>query len=144
MTVTMTPVSTDDVAYVKRLLTAAGLPTADVEEDGVQMFLATAEGAPVGVGGLELYSATGLLRSVVVNAGDRDNGYGREICTRLEDRARQDGVERLYLLTTNAVDYFARLGYITVDREAAPNAVKSTSQFAELCPESAVLMEKRL
>lgn len=144
MTVTVTPASSDDLGYAKRLLNAAGFPTADIEADGVQMFLATVAGDPVGVGGLELYRRNGLLRSVVVNARDRGQGYGREICTQLEARAREAGMERLFLLTTDAMEYFSRLGYGTIEREAVPAAIGSTSQFADLCPESAILMEKRL
>jgi hypothetical protein len=36
------------------------------------------------------------------------------------------------------------LGYQRADRDAAPAAIRSTSEFTSLCPASAVFLRKRL
>jgi N-acetylglutamate synthase-like GNAT family acetyltransferase len=50
----------------------------------------------------------------------------------------------LYLLTTSAAPYFARHGYQVLVREQAPQAIRHSKQFADLCPSSATLMHKDL
>ena len=47
-------------------------------------------------------------------------------------------------LTTTAADYFARLGFVRIDRDAAPPAIRATAQFASLCPASAHVMRREL
>jgi amino-acid N-acetyltransferase len=62
----------------------------------------------------------------------------------MEDSARTTGLSRLYLLTTTASQFFARVGYEVISRVEAPNSLQRNSQFAELCPASAVCMSKTL
>ena len=38
----------------------------------------------------------------------------------------------------------SKRGYVRLERDAAPSSIASTAQFRELCPDSAVLMHKRL
>jgi len=61
-----------------------------------------------------------------------------------EDFARQRGYRAIYLLTTDASEFFAARGYQRVDREQAPASVRATSQFSALCPASSILMFKPL
>lgn len=70
--------------------------------------------------------------------------YGTALCDRLEDRASADGVETLYLLTTTAAEFFADRGYVAVERSGAPDAIRGTTEFADLCPSSATCMAKSL
>jgi hypothetical protein len=49
-----------------------------------------------------------------------------------------------YLLTTSAADFFAHLGYKRVDRGEAPENIRATSEFSQLCPVSSVLMLKEM
>jgi amino-acid N-acetyltransferase len=53
-------------------------------------------------------------------------------------------VETLYLLTTTAAAFFARHGYETVERDTVPARIRGTTEFDDLCPDSAVCMRKRL
>lgn len=134
----------DSLDAVERLLAANDLPTADVRENP-DCFYALFDGdRRVGVGGVEVHGDAGLLRSVVVPESARGDGYGAELCTRLEAVASEAGVDDLYLLTTTAAAYFAARGYATVDRADVPAAVRETTQFASLCPDSATCMEKSL
>ena len=136
----------DDLAYLERLLSAADLPTDDVRDNpGCFSVAVAADGNErVGCGGIEAYGEVGLLRSVVVESERRGEGYGAALYAALEDRARADGIDSLYLLTTTAADFFDSQGYERVERSAAPASVQETTQFAELCPESAVCMRKEV
>jgi amino-acid N-acetyltransferase len=50
----------------------------------------------------------------------------------------------MYLLTMTAEGFFERRGYRRVDRTQAPLAIKSTPEFASLCPASSAFMIKQL
>lgn len=141
---TLREATTADVERIESLLAANDLPTADVRETSGRFFLAHDGGRVVGVGGLEVHGTVGLLRSVVVPEAERGAGYGATLCDTLEARARKAGVETLYLLTTTAADFFADRGYEEISRDAAPRTIRETTEFAELCPTSAVCLRKRL
>ncbi|MGM0604277.1 MAG: GNAT family N-acetyltransferase [Halobacteriota archaeon] len=85
-----------------------------------------------------------LLRSVVVAPDHRGRGYGRAIVDATETLAARAGVDRLYLLTTDAAGFFQSCGYEVVDREAVPATIRRTEQFSSLCPRSATALRKRL
>jgi len=142
--VSLEPATPTDLDRVERLLAANDLPTADVRADAPRFYLARADDAPVGVGGLELHGDAGLLRSIVVADSHRGRGYGTAICAALEACAEQADVETLYLLTTTATDFFGNRGYAVVDRTAVPERLRSSRQFADVCPDSATCMRKSL
>ena len=134
----------DDLPRIESLLEANGLPTDDVAGKLACFRVARADATFVGVGGVEPHGSDGLLRSVVVTEPYRGRGHGRALCDALEARARDDGIETLYLLTTTAAPFFDRRGYEPVDREAVPPRIGQTAEFAELCPDSATCMRKRV
>ena len=134
----------DALDYVEALLEENGLPSADVRSKPGCFYVASEGDERVGVGGIESYGSDGLLRSVVVERPARGQGLGTALCDRLEAVAREDGVGTLYLLTTTARELFADHGYVEIDRSLAPEAIRETTEFADLCPEAAVCMRKRL
>ena len=138
------PAESDDLDRVEALLEANDLPTRDVRAKRESFYVAEAESAVIGVGGVEARGSAGLLRSVVVREASRGRGYGGALCAALEDRARGGSIETLYLLTTTAAAFFRRNGYEAIPREEAPAAVRETPQFADLCPDSATCMRKAL
>lgn len=129
---------------VEALLVANDLPAADVRDGAGEFFVAFDEGDVVGVGGLEVYDDVALLRSLVVHDAVRGQGYGNAVCDALEREARRREVDRAFLLTTTAAGFFDARGYETVDRSDAPSVLRGTTEFADLCPASAVCMRKRL
>jgi amino-acid N-acetyltransferase len=129
--------------YVETLLDRNGLPVRDVRAHPEAFHYATVEGERIGVGGLERYDDVGLLRSVAVEAGKRGYGYGSDLCEALESKARATGVETLYLPTT-ASAFFAARGYAPIERTTVPDAIRKTTEFAELCPATATCMRKSL
>jgi amino-acid N-acetyltransferase len=135
----------DALPYVETLLTAHGLPSVDVRSTPAAFYVALDDDDDrVGVGGVEPHGTDGLLRSVVVEPSVRGEGYGGDLCAALEDRARTDGIDTLYLLTTTAAGFFGARGYEPIDRADAPPSIRSTAQFDDLCPATATCMRKRL
>jgi len=134
----------ETLPYVEALLGENDLPNRDVRDGPGTFYVAYDGDDAVGVGGIETYGSDGLLRSVVVDRTVRGEGLGTALCDRLERRAAVAGVETLYLLTTTAAGFFAGRGYDDIDREEAPEAIRSTTEFDDLCPASATCMRKRL
>ena len=146
------PVKTPITAYDARdeialgiLLQMANLPTEDITPEMLEHFLtAHAGNALVGAAGLEVLGEVGLLRSVAVDESHRGTGLGKRLVAAMEEHAREQGVRELYLLTTDAVDFFAGMGYRKLPREQAPAAIAGTAQFSNLCPSSAAFLVKTL
>jgi amino-acid N-acetyltransferase len=127
------------------LLEAAALPTEDLADDKLEhFFLAGDSTAPVGLVGLELFGQLALLRSLVVIPGSRTTGIGTKLVAHAESYAASRGVSSIYLLTTTAEGFFAARGYSRVDRDTAPAPIRSTREFAELCPSTSAFMVKQL
>ncbi|WP_141452840.1 arsenic resistance N-acetyltransferase ArsN2 [Pseudoxanthomonas sp. z9] len=132
-------------AAVTHLLSDSGLPTADLANGARVEFLGARRNDVLeGCVALERCGELALLRSLAVSRQSRGSGLGTRLVARVEDFARQRGYRAIYLLTTNASDFFAARGYQPVDREQAPASVRATSQFSALCPASSLLMFKPL
>ncbi len=128
-----------------KLLRASGLPTEDVDAQRLHDFQVLREGGRlVAVVGIERCGSVGLLRSLAVVDSLRGGGVGGALLQAAQRRARAEGYAALYLLTTSAADYFARFGYVPVERDEAPPEIRAASQFATLCPAAAVLMRKTM
>lgn len=134
-----------DEPAVLSLLAAAGLTTGDLEGAAMGGFLVAAgDDGLVGVAGIEAFGTEGLLRSVAVAPAARGKGLGAALVAAAEAHAMLAGLRALYLLTTTAPEFFARLGYERVDRDEAPPGIAGSAEFARLCPASAACMRKYL
>ena len=130
---------------LKAALRHAELPTEDVEQDGCLFWrFTTINDTPAGFGGLEIYGADALLRSVVTLPPLRGRGVGRAIVAALEAEAEMHGCRAVYLLTRTETEFFAKLGYTACARKKVPAAVCASAQFSSLCPASAAVMVKRI
>ena len=130
---------------IRRLVTAASLPADDLDALDLDHFLAIgAPDAAAGVVGLEIYGDVALLRSLVVDPARRGHGDGKALVAAAERHAREHGVKRIFLLTTTAAPFFARLGYRDADRQVAPEPIQRTREFSSLCPSSASFMAKTI
>ncbi len=135
-----------DRAVIESLLAEAQLPLAGVGEWVEQFWVAEAPGEehPVGVSGVEVYGDVALLRSVAVAPHWRGAGIARLLSEQALRAARDGGVREVYLLTTTAEPYFARLGFACVTRDTAPAPLQQSAEFQGACPASAVLMHRAL
>jgi amino-acid N-acetyltransferase len=84
------------------------------------------------------------LRSAVVSPEHRGSGVGRRLVERLLEGAEVAGIEQLYLLTTTADQYFPRFGFTRTTRSAVPDAVKASAEFQGACPDTAVVMTRKV
>ena len=136
----------DDWHSIVKQLEIAGLPVRDLNLSRMSRFLVaqSSQGVLIGAIGLEQFGDQGLLRSLVVAENARGVGLGRKLVDRLERFAADLGVTELWLLTIDADSFFRQIGFSIRDRDTVPYAVRSTSEFSELCPTSAFLMQKFL
>jgi amino-acid N-acetyltransferase len=127
------------------LLEDASLPTSDLSDaDMKEFFYAGPANAPVGIVGLQFCGSDALLRSLVVSPAHRAQGLGQQLVEHAERHARARGVATVYLLTTTAEHFFRSRGYVVTPRDTAPSAIRSTPEFAGLCPASSAFLSKRL
>lgn len=130
---------TPDFEAFKVALVQANLPTEDLLSEPFRYFRFD----EIGWGGLGA-DRDALIRSVVVSPQARGRGHGTTLVQALAERAREDGVERLWLLTTDAAPFFTRLGWSQAARSAAPPTITASRQFGGLCPASSTLMVRTL
>jgi amino-acid N-acetyltransferase len=133
-----------DLPAVERLLSASNLPLDGVKDNFSNFVVAEDEGEIAGAIGLEEFGAVALLRSAVVSPEHRGSGVGRRLVERLLEGAEVAGIEELYLLTTTAEKYFPRFGFTRTTRSAVPDTVKASPEFQGACPDTAVVMTRRV
>jgi len=140
MTLALRPAVLADLAACRGLVDACGLPLGGLEYGFPGGYVVVADEILVGCAGVELYGAAGLLRSVAVAPEIRGRGLGEQLTRDRIAYARAMRLESLWLLTTTAPAYFSRLGFAAVGRSAAPESLRRSVEFAELCPASATCM----
>ena len=133
-----------DLDAVEDLLSANDLPLDGVEENLSGFIVAEEGGRVIGAVGLEKFGSVALLRSAVVSEGNRGGGVGRRLVEHILDYAESDGIEELFLLTTTAENYFPQFGFARTTRSAVPPAVKASAEFRGACPDTALVMTRRI
>lgn len=137
-TVVLSEVQQDNPEF-RNALMDAHLPTEDLGEKGQTFFKAVLrDGEIVGYCGLVRCSEDFLLRSLVIVPEKRGQGLGEAVVNAALRRLEKDS--RVFLATTGAAPFFARLGFSEVLRETLPTAVLQTRQLASICPSSATIM----
>lgn len=133
-----------DLDAVESLLSASDMPLDGVRENFSSFVVAEDKGEIAGVIGLEKFGSVALLRSVVVSPEYRGSGVGRRLVEQLLEKAEKAGIEEVFLLTMTAEKYFPRFGFAPTTRSAVPAAVKASAEFQGACPDSAVVMTRRI
>lgn len=132
----------EDVGAALELLRSADLPTQGVTGQFGHYFVARDAGRVVGLAGLEVHGGHGLLRSAVVDPAYRGDGTGGRLVEAVLGLAARLELDAVYLLTTTARDYFARLGFEDCPRSDAPLPIQESWEYRHGCPESASFMRR--
>ncbi|NJN41925.1 MAG: GNAT family N-acetyltransferase [Flammeovirgaceae bacterium] len=143
----MNPIAITDqngLDELKEFLQSNGLPSEDLDLEKIQthsfLLYKNKEGELVGTGGVEFYGSSALIRSVAVDTLFRGSRYGQKIVDDLKLRTRHKGAASLFLLTETAPDFFSKAGFKKINRDQAPEELKSSSEFSHVCPSTAVCM----
>ncbi len=132
----------EDVEAIVTLLKTNNLPVSDLNS-GKRIFLvALSQEKTVGCVALEIYGDSGLLRSLAVNSDFRGNGIGQKLVAEAETWTSNNGLKSLYLLTTTAAGFFSKIGWHVTERSSVPEGIALSSEFASICPSTAICMSK--
>lgn len=126
------------------LLAAEKLPVQDLPEQPENFFVAVSGKKIVGGIGLEQHGSYGLLRSLVVDPAWRSRKVAGALVHQVEQRARALGMKDLFLLTETAPHYFQKKGFDFISRAEVPERLKQSSEFSNVCPQSAAVMKMNL
>ena len=140
MSATLAPATGADLPKILALLEACRLPGAGLADQLATTLVLRDDDAIVGSAAVELYGASGLLRSVAVDPRRRGEGWGRRLTSAALELARRRGVTTVYLLTETAGEFFPRFGFRTIARADVDPAVQHSIEFTSACPTSALAM----
>ena len=131
MEITLRPAKIDDLPAVVALLAAEHLPPNQLEDWIDHVVVAERDGRVVGAGGVEVYpeDRAGLVRSMVVEEGLQRSGLGKRILDWVLAHARELGVQRAFLFTVNARDFYARHGFEDATLEDFPQSARHSEQY---------------
>jgi amino-acid N-acetyltransferase len=141
---TFRPATSADLKPVLDLLRGHALDLSGVRESLGDFLVAEEQGTVVGSIGLEVYAPYALLRSAAILPDRKGGGLGSALVERILAHARGRGVQGLYLFTTEAAPFFERHGFVRIDRQEMPAALKATAQFTHACGATAVAMMRPL
>ena len=133
-----------DFTALTGLLSTHKLPVKDIDKDLPHFILAKKDDQLVGSIGVEKYGSIGLLRSLSTDALFQQQGIASRLLEELIALCQSEGIQSLYLLTETAKDFFEKRGFTIAERELAPESIRNSSEFSELCPSTAVLMKKEV
>ncbi len=133
-----------DLPVLHELLETVNLPQDGFSEHVDRTLVARADDEIVGSATLEVYGHSALLRSLAVAPSAQGQGLGRKLTHDILDLAQQWQIQRVYLLTETAADFFPKFGFSVITREEVDPAVKQSVEFRGACPLNATVMEKRM
>jgi amino-acid N-acetyltransferase len=122
------------------LLQAAGLPPIPHGFLLQNVLVCLQSDRVIGVVALEVRGLRGLVRSLAVDPSHSRQGVGTSLLESLMARAHELSLRELYLLTEDSQEFFAKRGFVPVSRESVPQAIRSTREYREQCPETATVM----
>lgn len=117
-----------DMTTVKQLLTKANLSCDHLQSGQRHYFVLENPQLQfiLGAIGLEKYDHDGLLRTFVIERTLWDKELGTKCMNILLHYARQQGLKRLYLVSTATKQFFTELGFVPIDREKLPPTLLQT------------------
>ncbi len=128
----------------RNLIASADLPTDDLDYEKQFLIGYYDNGSLMATGGLEVFGPDAILRSLTVKLGSRNKSLGSNIVDDLLSKAREKGVQTIYLLTETARDFFKKKGFSEINRDDAPKQVKASQEFSVICGKGATCMKLSL
>jgi arsenate reductase len=139
--VSVGPPTTADLPAIEALVAASGLPSEVVADRFPGAYVVARRGGNVvGVAALEPHVDVALLRTVAIEPSERGKGTGLALVADRLAAASTSEIDRVFLLTTTAPEFFRRFGFANVDRASAPAALQASREFAALYAASATCM----
>lgn len=136
--------TTADLQAVRRLLSAAKLPLEGLDDHKERLWVWDDGGEVVGAIAYEAYGDKGLLRSLIVDPGQRGTGLGAALLHAGLGEMRKAGLRHAYGLTTTIPDWLARLGWTEVGKQTLPPELHQSMEMRGACPDTARAFHIRL
>jgi amino-acid N-acetyltransferase len=129
--ITIAEASSSDLREVLDLLSQVQLPHDGVVENLSGFLVARDESSRlVATIGIERHGNTALLRSAAVAPEYQHCGIGSRLTEQLLQRATDNGVDRVVLLTSTASEFFARrFGFCEASRSAFDKELAASSEW---------------
>ena len=98
----------------------------EIERDIANYTIIEHDGVIFGCAALYPYpeNRTGEMAAVTVSPQSQGTGDGEKLLKRIEQRARNLGLESIFVLTTRTMHWFIKRGFVVVDPEWLPDARK--------------------
>jgi protein-tyrosine-phosphatase/N-acetylglutamate synthase-like GNAT family acetyltransferase len=139
--VTVGPPHAAELPAIEALVAASGLPAVVVADRFPGAYVVARRGNNVvGVAALEVHGDVALLRTVAMQPAERGKGTGLALVADRLAAAWKGHVDRVFLLTTTAPEFFRRFGFTEVERALAPASLQASPEFGALCPSTATCM----
>ncbi|MDR0585637.1 MAG: GNAT family N-acetyltransferase, partial [Treponema sp.] len=121
------PVKTSDIPDMLRImepLMRQGILVRRTPDDILgkkeDYFVFGVDGRVHACGALHRYGGDGEIAAVAVDPGYADRGLGRRMVGFLINRAKKEGLKRIFVLTTQTQDWFETLGFVEGSKESLP------------------------
>jgi N-acetylglutamate synthase-like GNAT family acetyltransferase len=119
---------TRDIGVVRAMLTRAAMLTDGIDAPSSCYLLAYIGDEPVGVVGIEPHLDAALIRSLYVADAMRSRGIGAKLMAAARKAAHTRGARHLYLFSTDAGEFFQRLGFEQVPVDEVVKAMRGAPQ----------------
>ncbi len=128
MSIVVKKLDVQDKDRVLGLLATDDLRPEGILEQGTTYWGAFDTDKLVGVIGCEYENGCGLLRSALVDKAYRKLGIAKKLTQALLQDAAENDLEAVYLFSTEAGAYWARLGFVQVEVKEVAHKLRHTPQ----------------
>ena len=129
-----------DTDQIKQVLKSTNLPFIDIGTHLENFFVLKNHEEIIGTVGLEVYGEVALLRSLAVITEYQGKRLGQKLYQNIILKAQYLNIEKIYLLTETAENFFTRQGFQKIARYDVPASIQRTNEFRILCPNTAICM----
>lgn len=133
-----------DLPTIATLLHDGGLPAGAARERVGRTVVAEVDRHILATAAWEPLDGVALLRSVATSPKARGLGLGMQVVAGVLRGIAKTDARDVYLVTTDAEDFFKRCGFTTVPRDELPQPVAKHPQVTRECPSSAPVMKLTL